>query len=148
MPDQPRHREPRRKAYSADGITVHWEPRLCIHSGHCFRNLGAVFQPWDQPWIKPDRTSPDRIAAVVRQCPTGALQYETPRDGVEAPEREGIDVTVIPDGPLYVRGDFEIRSDDGTLLRRMTRAALCRCGQSANKPFCDNSHLEARFRAD
>lgn len=147
MPDEPRHKEPHKKAYKAEAITVHWEPRLCIHTGHCFRNLGAVFQPWDQPWVKPDRTTPERIAEVVRLCPTGALQFET-LDGHEQPEIEGLEVKVIPDGPLYVRGNFELRADDGTVLRRMNRATLCRCGQSQNKPFCDNSHLEAQFRAD
>lgn len=147
MADEPRHKEPGRKAYKSDGITVYWEPRLCIHTGHCFRNLGAVFQPWDRPWIKPERTTPDRIAEVVRMCPTGALQYETPA-GPEAPEIEGLQVEVRPDGPLYVKGNVELRNPDGSLFRRMTRAALCRCGHSKNKPFCDNSHLEAGFRAD
>ena len=145
--DEPRHKEPRGKAYKAAGITVHWEPRLCIHTGQCFRNLGAVFQPWDRPWVKLERSNPERIAEVVRLCPTGALHYETP-EGPEPPETEGLDVKVIPDGPLYLRGNFELRADDGTVIRRMTRATLCRCGQSKNKPFCDNSHLEARFRAD
>ena len=65
--------EPRRKAYRADGITVLWEPRLCIHSGNCFLNLPAVFMPGDVPWIHPERKDPERVAEVVRKCPTGAL---------------------------------------------------------------------------
>src|SRR5262245_60814869 len=146
MPNEPRHREPRRKAYTADGITVYWEPRLCIHAGHCFKNLGAVFQPWDTPWVKPERADPERIAEVVRKCPTGALQFETAA-GPEAPP-ETLEVTVIPDGPLYVRGNFELQDDTGGVVRRATRLALCRCGQSKNKPYCDNTHLETRFRAD
>ena len=145
MADEPRHKEPRRKAYKTDDITVHWEPRLCIHTGRCFNTLGAVFQPWDTPWIKIERADGERIAAAVRLCPSGALQYETPAGPETA---EGLEVTVNPDGPLYLRGDFQLQQDDGTVVRRMTRAALCRCGQSKNKPFCDNSHLEARFRAD
>lgn len=80
-------------------------------------------------------------------CPSGALQYETP-ERAETPETEGLEVTVIPDGPLYLRGNFELQREDGTVVRRATRLALCRCGQSRNKPYCDNSHLEARFRAD
>jgi len=145
MADEPRHKEPARKAYGADGITVLWEPRLCIHTGHCFRNLGAVFQPWDRPWVKPDRTTPDRIAEVVRMCPTGALQYETPA-GPEVPT-EGLEVTAMPDGPLYMRGNFELKNHDGTVLPRRTRVALCRCGQSKNKPFCDGSHRTCAFIA-
>ncbi len=54
--------------------------------------------------------------------------------------------TIQPDGPLYVRGDLEIHTPDG--VEHVTRAALCRCGASHNKPYCDNSHLDIAFRAD
>ncbi len=49
-------------------------------------------------------------------------------------------------GPLKVSGDIEIVAADGTVLKRMTEAWLCRCGQSASKPFCDSSHKAAGFR--
>jgi CDGSH-type Zn-finger protein len=57
-------------------------------------------------------------------------------------------VTPYPDGPLLVRGDVDIVGPDGTVLppRRRT-IALCRCGMSALKPFCDGSHKSAGFRA-
>ena len=58
--------------------------------------------------------------------------------------------TIIPyeDGPLVVRGDFELRTPDGTAIDpgRGT-VALCRCGKSAIKPFCDGTHRLVRFRA-
>ena len=47
---------------------------------------------------------------------------------------------------MALRGDLVVRHGDGT-HERLPRAALCRCGQSKNKPFCDNSHLEAGFQA-
>jgi CDGSH-type Zn-finger protein len=52
------------------------------------------------------------------------------------------------DGPLIVRGDFELRTPDGELIEpgRGT-VALCRCGKSAIKPFCDGTHTVTRFRA-
>ena len=49
-------------------------------------------------------------------------------------------------GPLKVSGDIEIVSADGTVLKRMTEAWLCRCGRSAAKPFCDGSHTKAGYR--
>ena len=49
-------------------------------------------------------------------------------------------VTVYPDGPLVVRGDVEIRELDGTVVETAHTVALCRCGRSARKPLCDNSH--------
>jgi CDGSH-type Zn-finger protein len=57
-------------------------------------------------------------------------------------------VTVYPDGPLIVRGDVEIRGLDGTVLAKPGQTvALCRCGRSAVKPFCDGNHRLARARA-
>ena len=49
-----------------------------------------------------------------------------------------------PDGPLYARGELEIETPDGVVLE--TRAALCRCGASENKPFCDGSHTRIDFK--
>jgi CDGSH-type Zn-finger protein len=57
-------------------------------------------------------------------------------------------VTPYPDGPLLVRGDVEIIGPDGDVMpRRRRTVALCRCGFSALKPFCDGSHKAAGFRA-
>ena len=57
-------------------------------------------------------------------------------------------MTPYPDGPLLVRGDVDIVAPDGTVLPRRRRTiALCRCGLSALKPFCDGSHKAAGFRA-
>jgi CDGSH-type Zn-finger protein len=49
-------------------------------------------------------------------------------------------VTVYPDGPLVVRGDFEVRGDDGAAIDTGRTVALCRCGRSAVKPLCDGNH--------
>jgi CDGSH-type Zn-finger protein len=49
-------------------------------------------------------------------------------------------VTTYPDGPLVLRGDFEIRDVDGVTIPAGRTVALCRCGRSAVKPFCDGSH--------
>ncbi|MCA1656361.1 MAG: CDGSH iron-sulfur domain-containing protein, partial [Actinobacteria bacterium] len=50
-------------------------------------------------------------------------------------------VTPYPDGPLLVRGDFSLTTPDGEEIDpgRGT-VALCRCGKSAIKPFCDGTH--------
>ena len=49
------------------------------------------------------------------------------------------------DGPLNVEGDFEMFASDGTSIQKTAQAWLCRCGQSANKPFCDGTHKKAGF---
>jgi CDGSH-type Zn-finger protein len=58
----------------------------------------------------------------------------------EADELPAASVTVYPDGPLIVRGDFHVRGVDGATVPTGRSAALCRCGRSAVKPFCDGSH--------
>jgi CDGSH-type Zn-finger protein len=65
-----------------------------------------------------------------------------PIDSMDA--RPAGSVTIYPDGPLVVRGDVEIREVDGTTLVSRHTVALCRCGRSALKPFCDGSHKTAR----
>jgi CDGSH-type Zn-finger protein/uncharacterized Fe-S cluster protein YjdI len=51
------------------------------------------------------------------------------------------------DGPLRVRGNMEIISGTGRVVTRQTTAALCRCGASHTKPFCDGSHSRIGFRS-
>jgi CDGSH-type Zn-finger protein len=62
----------------------------------------------------------------------------------EQDRRPAASVTTYPDGPLIVRGDFELRDIDGEPLDAARTVALCRCGRSAVKPFCDGSHKTAR----
>lgn len=70
--------------------------------------------------------------------------------GKDAPgEDPGATLEIIPceNGPIEARGPLEITSGTGHRLHRGTRAFLCRCGASKNKPFCDGSHKEAGFAA-
>lgn len=58
-------------------------------------------------------------------------------------------ITPYPDGPIIVRGEFELRTADGEIIPRKRRAvALCRCGLSSIKPFCDGTHKPAGFRTE
>jgi CDGSH-type Zn-finger protein len=56
-------------------------------------------------------------------------------------------ITVRNDGPLRLEGDIAILDQGGQPwgLRGRTVVSLCRCGPSANKPFCDGSHARAGF---
>ncbi|MCI0598378.1 MAG: CDGSH iron-sulfur domain-containing protein [Beijerinckiaceae bacterium] len=73
-----------------------------------------------------------------------------PQAAVSQPltERAGpVTVMPLPNGPLIVSGSVEIVSGSGRTVNRMARAALCRCGASQNKPYCDGSHARAGFEA-
>jgi CDGSH-type Zn-finger protein len=56
-------------------------------------------------------------------------------------------ITVMNNGSLRVEGEFEIVDQEGRPfgVSGRTRVSLCRCGQSANKPFCDSTHKSCGF---
>lgn len=60
-----------------------------------------------------------------------------------------VTISPYPDGPLIVRGDVELVAADGTVIETRRRTvALCRCGLSTIKPFCDGTHKPAGFRTE
>lgn len=131
--------------FESPAITVTWSRRRCIHVAECVRGLPVVFEPGRAPWVEPARADADRVAEVVRRCPTGALHFER-HDGGAAEAAPAVNVVVPdPDGPLYLSGDIEVVAEDGTPIVRDTRVALCRCGASKNRPFCDGTHWVAGF---
>jgi CDGSH-type Zn-finger protein/uncharacterized Fe-S cluster protein YjdI len=133
--------------YSGSRIEVSYDVNRCVHARECVRGLPEVFDPDKRPWIEPDNADVDDLEDVIVECPTGALQFDRTDGGPEERVSETNVVTVWPDGPLYLRGDIEILTPDGTTALEDTRVALCRCGASENKPLCDNSHVEADFWA-
>ena len=137
------------REYVGDAIAIGWESKLCIHAGECVRGMPEVFDAEARPWISVANAAgrADALAAVIRRCPTGALHYRR-LDGADAEAADAsVSVAVQSDGPLYVRGDLRISDGNGATIREDVRTALCRCGDSANKPFCDNSHIAAGFSA-
>ncbi|MEU5902866.1 (4Fe-4S)-binding protein [Micromonospora sp. NPDC047467] len=72
-----------KKAYEGQKITVTFEARRCLHAAECVRSLPEVFDPGQRPWIRPDGAEAERLAEVVRRCPSGALQYELVGGGAE-----------------------------------------------------------------
>jgi CDGSH-type Zn-finger protein len=65
-----------------------------------------------------------------------------------SPSGTGATITPYRDGPLIVRGDFRlVDQDGGEIDPGRATVALCRCGRSAIKPFCDGSHKRSGFSA-
>src|SRR5437899_7214267 len=99
-----------------------------------------------RPWIDLSQADADEVAESVMSCPTGALHFRRLDGGEEEPLASEVSVYARPNGPLFLSGRVRIVGQDGTLLREDTRVALCRCGQSGNKPFCDGTHRKVGFR--
>ncbi|MGP4048912.1 (4Fe-4S)-binding protein [Streptomyces sp. 2A115] len=132
--------KPQKKAYTAPGITVTFEARRCLHAAECLNGLPEVFDADRRPWIQPDAASADRLAEVVRRCPSGALQYELrhePSGGATEIADRPTRITRTPAGQLIVRGELSLVTAEGP--RTDTRAILCGCGQSQLQPYCDHS---------
>lgn len=135
------------RRYESDDVVVTFEPKLCIHARGCVKGLPEVFDIEERPWVQPQYASADEVVDVVSRCPSGALHTER-RDGAQAEApTDGVTVSEVPNGPLYVSGEVSIVDGDGGVFREDWRVALCRCGASADKPFCDGSHTEAGFTA-
>lgn len=133
--------------YDGRDVTVTYDVKRCIHARECVRGLPEVFDPDRSPWIEPDNATADDLAEVITRCPTGALHFEREDGGWVEVTPEANSIVASPDGPLYVRGDVRVLAEDGTEILSDTRVAFCRCGASANKPLCDNSHLDVGFEA-
>lgn len=127
---------PQKKAYGTPEITVTFEARRCLHATECVRGLPEVFDSNRRPWIRPDGAPADRLAEVVRRCPTGALQYTLTDDGAESPDGP-TRITRTPAGQLIVRGELVLDTVEGR--RTETRAVLCGCARSRLQPYCDHS---------
>lgn len=132
---------------SSDSIEVSFDPNLCAHAAHCLRGLPDVFNLQARPWIQPANANADEVAEVILRCPSGALTYRRLDGGADEAVEEGVFLRPVRNGPVYARGEIEILDGEGNVLRRATRAALCRCGSSENKPFCDGSHVKAGWRS-
>ena len=134
------------KEYTNGEITVVWKPDLCIHSTLCWRGLGDVFKPKERPWITLGGATSEAIEAQVAKCPSGALssfRNDAPDQPAASVETR---IEALPNGPLIVYGTVRIKHADGKEDVRSQTTALCRCGSSKNKPYCDGSHIGAEFR--
>jgi uncharacterized Fe-S cluster protein YjdI/CDGSH-type Zn-finger protein len=135
------------KPYTSSDITVYYNARLCIHAAECVRGLPQVFDTSKKPWIEPSNSSANAVAEVIHRCPSRALRYERLDGGASEPIPDEVTGTFAENGPLYLRGNLRLEDAAGKILFEGTRVALCRCGASSNKPFCDRSHQGVNFQA-
>ena len=123
---------------------VTWDAKRCIHAAECVHTLPEVFDPNAKPWIRPDGAETAALRSAVDRCPSGALAMHA-SDGSNVALQPATNTgLVMPGGPLYLRGQLKLQLGD--TVQDETRMALCRCGASQNKPFCDNSHQKVGFK--
>jgi uncharacterized Fe-S cluster protein YjdI len=145
-----------KKLYSTLEIEVSWEPDLCIHSARCVQGSARVFDPRRRPWVELEHEPAERILEIVAHCPSGALKARRLGPGETGRNEEGTDprvggpalptITASKNGPLLVEFECVVMDADGKVIREIQKGALCRCGQSSTKPFCDGTHKKVGFQ--
>jgi len=134
------------KEYINGDLTVIWKPKKCIHAAVCVEKLPDVYNPNEKPWIKAENASIADLKNQIQACPSGALTYKMANKSnvEEAPLETKIEV--LKDGPLLVYGTLKIKNSDGNNDIKNKTTAFCRCGASANKPYCDGAHIKEGFK--
>ena len=126
-------------------VTITFDGKRCVHSRNCVLNHPEVFVPnVEGAWIFPDAASAETVLRIGFECPSGAIRVARTDGGPgsEVPPKVNT-VRVRENGPLALEAPMIVAGQTGASHRAM----LCRCGQSANKPYCDGSHVAAGFVA-
>ena len=159
------------KQYTNGELTIVWKPAACIHSRNCWNavtGMPSVFDPRARPWINMAAGTTEAMKAQVLLCPSGALssfynekqplgavlENEQPaaapaaRDKQQSatPATDCARIKILANGPLLVQAEVDVEDASGQVVRKTAPTAFCRCGYSANKPYCDGSHTSKGFQ--
>ena len=157
-----------RENYVGKEIVIHDNRGICSHAGVCTSGLPSVWRTGVEPWIDADGDDPAKITNIIEKCPSGALSYSVAGFEHRGQDREPA-IQVSKDGPFSVHGmttekdrkrpSIECTENGPYLVKELenltnsrgdeiptkTVTALCRCGSSDNKPFCDGTHAKFGF---
>lgn len=135
------------EVFEGETLLLRDAEELCAFARFC--------DPAGKIWSVIEEPGADSRKLAIREanhCPAGRLVVHDKKSGKEIEEKLPQSIGVVEDpalgcsGPLWVRGGIRIESESGTPYETRNRVALCRCGASANKPFCNGSHASIKFR--
>lgn len=123
-------------------------PKYCVFARFC--------HPHGDAWTLTERSAdPAARRLAIREasmCPGGRLTARDKPSGRSFEFRFAPSLGLIEDpatgssGGLWVRGGIPLRREDGAVYEIRNRVMVCRCGRSANKPYCDGSHAAVKWR--
>jgi len=119
-------------------------PGFCSHARFCVRGRGI----WDLVEHQKSPAAREKAIRETAKCYSGRLVLWDTATGCPLEQECAPSISVVEgpgegiEGPLWVRGGIPIISADGFPYEVRNRVTLCRCGKSANKPFCDGSHRQ------
>lgn len=139
-----------REAQTVEGgdLRMSDNPRYCVFARFC--------RPHGDAWTLTERSDdPEARRLAIREasmCPSGRLMAWDKQSGKPFEFRFEPSLGLIEDiaigasGGLWLRGGIVLRRADGRTYEVRNRVVVCRCGQSANKPYCDGTHASIKWR--
>jgi CDGSH-type Zn-finger protein len=130
------------------GLDLDDLPELCARARFCHDQLGDV---WGNTEQSGNSETKQKAIKQANLCPSGRLVACEKKTGKAIEPSLEREVGLVEDpqskvsGPVWVKGGVEIESADGTTYETRNRVTLCRCGKSANKPFCNGCHIDEKF---
>lgn len=142
------------KEFSNGEITVFWRSEMCIHSANCLITLPEVFNAKKKPWINIHASNSKEIMSIIDTCPSRALTYLKSSKFITSKPRvtpkkkaKFARVQILKNGPALITGNFIVRDSKKKKIKVENEvAAICRCGGSKKKPFCDGTHQTIGFK--
>jgi len=135
------------KTLDGPGMVLRDDESLCAFARFC-DNAGTIWNLIEQT---DDAETRELVAHEATHCPSGRLVVIDKASGKAIEPAFAPSIVLAEDpakacsGPLWVRGGIRIESQDGAPYETRNRVTLCRCGASANKPFCDGTHVDIAF---
>jgi CDGSH-type Zn-finger protein len=130
-------------------------PTLALDDAESLCAFARFCDPGGKIWaLIPRSDDPAARSLAMREaarCPGGRLVLHDKKSDHALEPKLPPSIGVVEDpalgvsGPLWIRGGIPIESADGTPYEVRNRVALCRCGASSNKPYCDGSHASIKF---
>ncbi|MCH7606186.1 MAG: CDGSH iron-sulfur domain-containing protein [Chloroflexi bacterium] len=132
----------RQKTFDSPKLQIQDDHSICVHSGFCGNRITNI---WKMLADSEDSQVRAQIMSMIEKCPSGTLTYTLEPEGDIIEPHLPKEISVIPNGPLWVSGGIPVERRDGKPLETRNRVTLCRCGQSSIKPLCDGTHKEVGF---
>jgi CDGSH iron-sulfur domain-containing protein 3 len=138
----------------AHNLKVEVDRNVCIGSGDCARVAPTAFALDDDDRayvLDPESVGAETLHQAERSCPSGAITVEELEAAVPEPAQSGggrFTINASENGPYLIETGGRpvvVRRAGGEETIERPVVALCRCGQSSNKPFCDGTHKAAEF---
>lgn len=137
----------RAEIYEGEDIDLYDDNR-CAYARLCHQKGGDVWT------LTETEEGGEREVNAVRgswHCPTGRLEHHDNETGEVYEQKYDPSIVILEDteegvsGPLFVRGGIPLYGEDGEEYQVRNRYALCRCGASGIKPFCEAEHVNVQF---